>query len=151
MRRIAARIVTAQTRGMTVDDAPMLPRDAQFLHHDGIFVKDAGEVHHLAEIAHTFVGEQRADIVGRDLRTGRLERRGRNAGRRTEGDGKGHTCSVVQHVADTFHAVDVADLVRIAHRGHGTVDDGETGEFGRYEHRRFDVDVGIDEAGQDRT
>ena len=50
---------------------------------------------------------------------------------------------------DTGLSEDIGDFVGVGDGGDGAVGRGEAGELGGDEHGRFDVDVGVDEAGEE--
>ena len=145
---VSGRLLAAQPRRVAVHRLAAVVRRLHFRQARRIAVQDAGEVHHLAEIANPRIVEQLLDLGDRDLGAGRFERRRRHARRRTEVELERHLRRVLEHVPHARHAQHVADLVRIAHRGHGAVHDRRPGELARHEHRAFDVHVGVDEPGQ---
>ena len=55
---------------------------------------------------------------------------------------------VFQHVPDAFQTVDIGDFVRIGHDAGGAVREYQPGETRGAYHAGFDMDVGVDEAGQ---
>ena len=79
----------------------------------------------------------------------RLHVRGGHAGRRHDEDPQREAVAGVEHVADAGDAEHVGDLVRVgndagrAPRHHGS------GELGHGDHARFDVHVGVQQAGAD--
>jgi hypothetical protein len=57
--------------------------------------------------------------------------------------------TVADHEFDAGEAADVGDLVGIGDGSDGPMDDGEASEFGGDEKGAFDMDVGVNEAGED--
>ena len=71
-------------------------------------------------------------------------------GHRGEGDKnvERQMAPVFQHVPDAFQTVDIGDFVRIGHDAGGAVREYQPGETRGAYHAGFDMDVGVDEAGQ---
>ena len=66
---------TAEAGGVAVDRLAAIVGRLHLGEATGIAVEDAGEVHHLAEVANPRVIEQRLDFGHGDLGAGRFERR----------------------------------------------------------------------------
>ena len=133
-RCIASSIIAPQTGGMPIDHTSVCTRYVEFAHHRCVLMQHAGPVHHLAQVAHAFIAEELGNVIHRDLRPGRFEGRGRNAGRRTKAKREWHGRTVVQHIAHTLDTTDVTDLMRITDRGNRAVHDSKAGELGRHQH-----------------
>src|SRR5207245_2781801 len=80
-----------------------------------------------------------------------LEARGRHAWRGAPVELERHGAAVGDHQPDAVEAEDVGDLVRVGDRGDRAVGDGEAGELRGHHHRTFDVDVRINEPGQEEA
>ncbi len=120
------------------------------LGHDfGVFVEDAGEVHHFAEIFDIVAGEELGYFGGFEGGAGGFETGSGDAAGRAEIEVKRHGIAVADHKFDTWEAADVGDLVGVADGGDGPVDDGQAREFGGDEEGGFDMDMGVDKAGED--
>ena len=89
------------------------------------------------------------DVVGGEGGAGGFEGGGGDAGGGAEGDFEGGVGGVVEHEVDAGGAEDVVYFVVDGDGGHVAVAEGEAGEFGGDEHGGFDMDVGIDEAGEE--
>ena len=144
LREFAAQSWRVAVHGFT---EAMGVRD--LLHHFRIAVEDAGEIHHLAQVAHFIAFEQAAHRVCINAGTGCFEDSGGHATRCAEEEMERHLPSIVDHELHTFNAHHIGDLVRIAHGGHGTMQHGEPREFTRHQHAAFNVYVRINEAGHD--
>jgi hypothetical protein len=149
MLSVSACILTPQTRSMTVYDATATASDGELLHDNRVSMEHAGPVHHLAQVPDARILEQLADILGCDLRTSRFERRCRHTRRRTKGYCKWHARGVVDHVSDAVDTADIADLMRVTDGSYGPMDHSQAGELRRDEHRRFDMNMSIDQARHD--
>jgi hypothetical protein len=119
------------------------------LHDLGVFVEDAGEVHHFAQIFDLGAGQQFLTFLASRVAPAVSKTGGGHAAGGAEIEVEGHGIAVADHEFDAGEAADVGDLVGIAYGGDGPVDDGEAGEFGGDEQGAFDMDVGVDEAGED--
>ncbi len=119
------------------------------LHHFGILVEHAGKIHHLAEIFYFAVFQQGAHLGRIEGGAGRFECSGRYATGRPEIEYKGDGPPVGDHKFHAGQPADIGDLVRIAYRGDGAMDYGEACEFRGYEEGTFDMDMRIDETGED--
>ena len=110
---------------------------------------DAGEVHHLGEPQHPVPVEQPLEVADRQLAPRRLERRRRNARRRHE---VGVERDPVARVDEPVHAVatqHVRDLVGVRDDGRRPERQHEPRELVDEELRRLEMDVRVDEAGDD--
>ena len=143
------RLLAAETGGVTVDGLFETFCACDLGHYFGVFVEDAGEVHHFAEVPDLVAGEEGFDFFGVEGGAGCLECGGRDAAGGAEIEVKGHGIAVADHEFDAGEAADVGDLAGVADRGDCAVSDGDAGEFGGDEEGAFDVDVGVDEAGED--
>ena len=109
---------------------------------------DAGEVHHFADTGHFGVVDELFQFFSGKDRAGILERRRRNTGGEGDKNIERQVSPVFQHVPDAFQSVDVGDFVRIGHDAGGAVREYQPGETRGAHHAGFDMDVGVDEAGQ---
>ena len=132
---------------MAVDAFAVALGEGEFFHHLGIAMHDAGEIHHFGEVEERVVAAEFLDGVGAHHRAGGFERRGGNAGWDAKVDFERREGRLALHVAHALDAEHIGDLVGIGDGGGGSVDQGQSGEFGRGEHRAFDVHMRIDKAG----
>ena len=113
---------------------------------------DGDEVHLFAE-GDGFgpLVEEGADFFWSQVAAGGFEfRRGGGDGRRDsqEDRERGEAC-VFEHGFDAGHVHDVADLVAVAEDRRGAIEQSRLGIGAGGDHRTFDMDMGIDEAGGD--
>src|SRR5262249_15203095 len=140
--------LSSQARCVTIDWLAALVGGGDLGEAFGIAVQDAGKVHHFAEVANARVVEQLLDLCHRDGRAGRFKRGRRHTGRGAEIELEWRPGGVVEHVAHAGDAQHITDLVRVAYRRNGAVDDGRASELAWHEHGAFNVHVGVDKAGQ---
>ena len=146
---ISTRVFAPEARGVAVDGFAESFGRGDLGHDLGVLLENPGPVHHLREVAKSVVREQSLDRRGIEPFARGLEVGRRDAARDAEVDRHASRSRLGQHELEARLAENVGDLVRIADRRDGAVADRDPGEFRRREHAALDVDVGVDEAGQE--
>ena len=89
------------------------------------------------------------DVARPEVSAGRLEAGRRHAGRHAEMKLERRLFAVGNHQPHAVETEHVGDLVRIGDGGDRSVSHCEPRELARDHHRAFDVNVRVDEAGED--
>ena len=148
---IAPRPLAGQAGRMPVHRQAEALRQRDPGHDGGIARQHAGEVHHFGKVKQAILAQEDGDFIQIQAGACGLERRRRHARGRAEEHLERHLAAVLQHVAHARQPQHVGNLVRIGDCGHGAVADGQTGKFGRRQHRAFNMHMRIDEAGDQVT
>ena len=107
------------------------------------------EVHHLGQPDHPPPPQEALQIALGQRAAGRLELRRRHARRRREAHVERHPLGCVEQPVDAVGAQHVCDLVRVGDDGRRPERQHEPGELARQEAGGLEVDVRVDEAGDD--
>lgn len=116
--------------------------------HIRIAGDDPGKIHHFAQIPDLGSVQQCCDIGRRQHGSAGLERDDGHTGGSTETDGKRGPFRTLDHIFHPGDPQDVGDLMGVADGGDRSVSHRHPGKIRRREHRAFDMNVGIDEAGR---
>jgi hypothetical protein len=109
----------------------------------------AGEVHHLGEADHAPAPEQPLEVAGAERAPRRLEARRRHGRRGHEVDVERQLRADVEQPVDAVGAEHVRDLVRVGHAGRRPEREHEARELVRQQLGRLEVQVRVDEPGDD--
>jgi len=145
---IGVEIPAKQAWGVSVHNFAVGRTELDFCQYVVVAGDDAGEVHHFADTGHFGVVDELFQFFSGKDRAGILERRRRNTGGEGDKNIERQVSPVFQHVPDAFQSVDVGDFVRIGHDAGSAVREYQPGETRGAHHAGFDMDVGVDEAGQ---
>ena len=147
---IALQLAEWQVGHVAVDGLARRQRDLYLAHHLRVAAKHACEVHHLGQETDVGALHHPRDDVGRDGGTAGLEvaAKVRHATGCAEEEVERRLAPVADHKVDTLHAEHVAYLVGVGHDTDGAVAHHHTGILAGHEHRTLDVDVTVDEPGQ---
>jgi hypothetical protein len=148
---VGSQLVAAESRCVAVDPLAVAAGGFEFGEDRRVALDDAGEVHHLREIEQLRVATKLFDFGGAKRRAGRLKTGSRDAGGDAEVNFAGRFLGETLHHANAFDAEDVGYLVWIGNGADGAMNDGDSSEFRRGEHRAFDMHVGIDQPGAEEA
>ena len=146
---VRLQLLPEDARRMPVDVLGALERELRELAR--LTGDHAREVHHLGETEHPAPTHERLEVSGRERTPRRLERRGRDAGRRHEVDVE---LEPLRGVVQPVHAVGaehVRDLVRVGDDRGRPERQHEPRELVDEELHRLDVHVRVDEARDDEA
>ena len=112
-------------------------------------MEDAGEVHEFREADHLRMIAEGQELFDRQVGAGRFQMGGGHAGGKLDADIHDRLLGRIEEEADAFLAEHVGDLVRIADRGGDAIGQNAAVELVRGDERAFDMQVRIDETGDD--
>ena len=115
----------------------------------GVAGKQAGEIHELGEAERLRVAGERQQVVDLEFRAGSLEMGRRHAARQLHPEVERRRQRGVEEILQAVDAEHVGDLVRIANRRRHAARQHAAVELERRDQRRLDVQVGVDESGDD--
>src|SRR6185312_6123107 len=141
--------LAAKAGSVAVDGLPDPLRGVDLGHYLGVLAEHTGEIHHFTQVPDVVARQELGDFRGLEGGPGRFEPGGGDAAWRPEIEVEGDGIAVADHEFHSRKAGDVGDLVRIADRRDGPMCNRQAGELRGYEKGRLDMDVGIDETGED--
>ena len=146
-REITVQFLAAKQGRMAVD-VPIL-EGVELGEANRILMKDAREVHEFGKPDHLRMVAEGDQALDRQVGTSRLEMRRRHARGKLDADVHHRFQCRVQEKLDAFGAEHIGDLVRIADRRGDAERQDAAVELVRGDERGFDVQMRIDEAGDD--
>ena len=146
---VGVEVVVHQIRGVTVDLFVMGLCRHDLLHRLLIAVDGAYKVHHLRKSLNAGVVIEAVNGPVVQNGAGFVQRGGGNAGGQHEPHVYRKILRGLKHIFDAVGAHDVGNFVRIGHNGSGAVGQDGLHELCGTDQRTFQMDVGVQKAGED--
>ena len=146
---VGVQVVAHQVGGVAVDLLVMRLAGHDLLHHLGIAVDGANEVHHLGQTLYTGMVIEAVDSPVVQVGAGLVQRRGRHAGGQHKAHVHGQVLGGLEHILDAIGAHDVGDLVGVGDDGGGAMGQHRLGKLRGTDQGTLQMDVGVHKAGED--
>jgi hypothetical protein len=146
-REIAIEVVAGEQRCMAIDMAAL--EGLQLGKTDRVLVDDAGEIHEFRKPDDLGMVAEGQEALDRQVGAGRLQMGGGHAARKLHANIHDGFERAVEEELDALGAEHIGDLVRIADDGRHAIGQDAAVKFMRRDQRGFDVQMGIDETGND--
>ena len=146
---VSVQVVAHQVGGVAVDLLVMGLAGNDLLHHLGIAVDGAHEVHHLGQTLYAGMVIEAVDGTVVQVGTGLVQRRGRYAGGQHKAHVHGQVLGGLEHIFDAIGAHDVGDLVGVGDDSGGAVGQHRLGKLRGTDQGTLQMDVGVHKAGED--
>ena len=145
---VGVEVVAAEAGGVAVDLLVVRLRGDDLFHYLGVAVHGAHKVHHFGKTLYAGVVIEGVDGAVIQHGAGFVQRRGGYAGGQHEAHVHRQILRGLEHVLDAVGAHDVGDLVGVGDDGGGAVGQNGLGKLRRADQRAFQMDMGIQKAGQ---